>query len=1762
MKRVWSNMSKGKKIAGLLGLCLLVALGYFGYHRFTAHAGTGDLRTVWKDDAPSDKWDLSKQPGTADNPFVLLEIVPSVGYAEIGYSIQDCAPLDMSNAEIRGSVFASGISVGTTVRTVFQDEYKRDEEINPGTYSEYFRQYPAPGMDKPNYSYTAVGYYEKVAAGTGDFVYTGATKEVAVKDISSGTIKDKDGKEVSTVYCPDPDKAFKKTEGGDWKWVTLGDNGAYPKENFKAFVQNENKYALTADGTISYETGDREYTTRTDNAVYTVDVPDDYYESDYYKHGIEDGTVPERNYNPDHPEHYVYTNSFLRTSLNLRTEDELNNFHLVVKTIEPSQLNEHPDWIDCADFIYMHKASGNSALKNAWDKYSSYRVINDTGNTTDAYSESNDFSWGVAEMLFLKSNALGRYSSDTGAYDASKDVYNFAPLMVANNVFFDSGYNGKSIENHRLDYRTLTAMTGTSYNTVGYNSNLYKLYVMSMLMKPENFYNFFFKNEKQGGGPVIPAETNIPKGQRLSKDVLNTEGLCTAQLTEDAQKYWNQNTFLTLDDTVNGGHLSEETMKYYGIVANTSGIIMYMGGSGTDSQGRPVDMNTGINGGCFVYNSNSSPAMGFDTDGYQLNDYTEDAFNWYKEEYGKELSTITPGQMIHYLLNYKKKGSSGSDEKDREKTLIRILEIEPCNDFIWNSQTLVDAYFPPSRFKTEVDCMTTQEFNGVKSELLSDYEMVYIGMTTGKFNMKEANLAEFGEQKYVDYNDANFDAISDYKLAGKIYLHVGDLVKAASGKNLRFSGNDISSVKNTELETFAKSGGVLIMDDTLKAYKTKKFTRTVDSSSYLSNLSGLVKNNANVAAYSDLKNKYTKLIEMLTSSKAAYKSQMEIVSTPPEYVKTSGTTAASGSSIKNTADGSYPVLTTPIFNFSFYINKAEFDKKFGVSVDTDLNKAEYGIKLYMDIDYDGMITDNDEKSELVYDSFVDGASYGMPTTYKASDTAYFFSFDFIKNVYEKRKLANRKNGAVTWRFVIYDTEDKDYYVSKSGTSWYQNGTDKMKIRFYQIVADDAALGSKENLEKQSKDSGSKFYKWTNGLADYKIADNAETVTLDQYIEKYNNEVATVADEKERLAVFQDYDMIIVSCAGAMQTAAKNDPDAIKFIKKLADSGVSVLYTTGAVSKDNVSDAAEVSQDMKNALNQSRFTDSSASYNDTPSYSNGKTTANNNLATRKSYKLSDYESLEYTYATAMKTGSGTDNEKKCFNNTLWDNVEYGAGDASYKTTKITQINEGKLTTYPYVISDEVEIADTAAQDYQLNMNNPNMTVWYCLGGEDDSLYGISPNDATNNYYLYTVGNVSYTSASLQNISSDEEMKLFVNTLIGNYEVGCLYPHVIVNSVKGIASANKDAEVTDSNSFTNTDSTLYFDALMPEMRKQYLDYIPRATPVAIPNTPAPVVTLEPAETMEPDPESTTTVASNSGISETLQTPEPDPISVSYKNGDAVTYGNNDAEKSQLASLGDDAILVIEYHKAADKYSDTAFWSIEFNWTQVEGTVTYQGEDKTAPQTYIAKLSDVRNKLGTTNLQYFRIASDYSIEYDGITFYRSQKQYDETINPPENITDENDSKIIHDPNKVKQIASTDDNSYVPTGKDYTHKIYFTPFDNNVPGGNIHSLRISLIEKASNGNANDDVVYGFIKNIYRKDPITGHIFEYTASADGTFTVDKRNFTKDSQEFFFLYKEKYMLSNYNYVKFEIENVKRKGITYLYPHNQVQPDNTYVFPLD
>ena len=139
-----------------------------------------------------------------------------------------------------------------------------------------------------------------------------------------------------------------------------------------------------------------------------------------------------------------------------------------------------------------------------------------------------------------------------------------------------------------------------------------------------------------------------------------------------------------------------------------------------------------------------------------------------------------------------------------------------------------------------------------------------------------------------------------------------------------------------------------------------------------------------------------------------------------------------------------------------------------------------------------------------------------------------------------------------------------------------------------------------------------------------------------------------------------------------------------------------------------------------------------------------------------------------------------------------------GDYAGSSLIATQVNDGQITQYPYQISadEQLEISSTHYQWLQPNMEldrngdgKNDIVVWYCISGVADgnykntNIYNITPNDVVNNYYIYTMGNVTYSGAGHSTPSKESEIKLFVNTMIAAYNAGVTAPSVSFKDKSG-------------------------------------------------------------------------------------------------------------------------------------------------------------------------------------------------------------------------------------------------------------------------------------------------------------------------------------------------------------------------------------------
>lgn len=169
-------------------------------------------------------------------------------------------------------------------------------------------------------------------------------------------------------------------------------------------------------------------------------------------------------------------------------------------------------------------------------------------------------------------------------------------------------------------------------------------------------------------------------------------------------------------------------------------------------------------------------------------------------------------------------------------------------------------------------------------------------------------------------------------------------------------------------------------------------------------------------------------------------------------------------------------------------------------------------------------------------------------------------------------------------------------------------------------------------------------------------------------------------------------------------------------------------------------------------------------------------------------------------------------------------------------KVTKENDGLITHFPFEIGDSFRTAKTHFQYYQLHMDQDvdgdsegDVVVWYCLSDDADNpnsekgkVYRNSPNDARNNYYIYNIGNVTYTGMGHSNLNhsgKDLETKLYINTMVAAYKAGVEPPTIkILESAEKTSDEKKYEYITYDNAVNGAltgDVSFYFTITDPNL-----------------------------------------------------------------------------------------------------------------------------------------------------------------------------------------------------------------------------------------------------------------------------------------------------------------------------------------------------------
>lgn len=792
-----------------------------------------------------------------------------------------------------------------------------------------------------------------------------------------------------------------------------------------------------------------------------------------------------------------------------------------------------------------------------------------------------------------------------------------------------------------------------------------------------------------------------------------------------------------------------------------------------------------------------------------------------KDEYAYYDKEISKAIVLSYIISY-------ADKRDiiNPTDSLNILDIEPGTVKNESDALNYDKLKNwlrsrcPEKKKVTITRVTSAEFIG-RIEDLNNYDMIYMGLVADNLNYRDGHTV---------YNDWNMDGLK-YSNVGDIvvidpnyrvnywnydmlrnghaglldtdYINNGEalntqITSRGNGNNAdyltapntyRGSGNDITKQKVSELEDYIKAGFPVVFSDGFfskdSKYESGINEDYIDNCSNIFNFLKYAKGKDNVLEVDNngnLKNKSNEpaeLVTYLTTEKP------EILLKEQEKVK----------------DTDYVEISNNQITLEFSINNAG-----GAD-----SKASFNAQLFLDSNSDGKFSTTNEgiaanKIKLYCDGTIVNPVMGDDGKYMYSLNAGNYNY---KLVYD---LPNGFVGVMPWQLRVSQATNSYRYDQKSGYVYVKNSKGSpTKVKILQINSHlKHNQDFKGNFDMQTQKNGNtKFHELLNKVKDFDL--DIETVYYDDV-----NKMDEVCNK------LQTYDMLVIGFGDCYDI--DNTNKHLDKIKAYIQSGKPVLFAHDTTSYcNNKNDTTynnvwgyKFNSIIRDTVGLDRYGILSNEY-----LKKGNTLKSTDSDFTKAVETAEKNNTDIAYEP-KSDNSVIVRQNQGFtyvdlNNFQWKDDGNNHGeyrlysglnnyesneDVEAKTNKAVKVNSGQITTYPFKIDDEINIATTHKQYYQLDMNQDadgdgesDIVVWYTLSGH--GVYDQSPKDVRNNYYIYTMGNVTYSGVGHSDFSNNEdELKLYINTMIAAYSASVHEPSIYL----------KENADTDSNDITTLYATI--------------------------------------------------------------------------------------------------------------------------------------------------------------------------------------------------------------------------------------------------------------------------------------------------------------------------------------------------------------------
>ena len=788
---------------------------------------------------------------------------------------------------------------------------------------------------------------------------------------------------------------------------------------------------------------------------------------------------------------------------------------------------------------------------------------------------------------------------------------------------------------------------------------------------------------------------------------------------------------------------------------------------------------------------------------------------------GYERISIYGHSFLRYIINYARKRVVLYKDK------IKILDIEPTKFSTLTVDKIkqwIDGTTESSKIlEYEIVQMNTYEFVGKIEDIIEEYDLIYIGSCIGNGSTMGSMYQSGGK---TTYNDSS--------LNGLIYTHMGDrassipnkyaglldseqsALNASSSKiQVRYSGNDITGAKYTELARYAIAGyPVVIAEEFFKSDGTIN-TAYVDPYSNMYNFMSLVVEGGTFTYTQRDGDDIITQSKTISSLNNVMKEKNEVLPWLIKYINMPKLTISmvewpTDYSISEDANGliqsvTYlePVNGVYTLRYTFEISN---------SAETRPSVANYRVRLFTDTNADGKFNDLEELDDL---SIVE------------TDTNLQVNADQLKTGIRytiTRELPENFVGMVPWKLQV-ETADVTAHTAHSSIKGYT--AIRARTEAVNVLQINGTYFTQYNLNLQTN---TQFQQLINNLRD-KMGYDIRITTTDTtaIVNEYNNgkKNGKYSDYNDFYNTYMsEYDMLILGFEDCYSDIASDD--VIMAVQSFITSGKSVLFshdTTSYInfpeSKYNSSRIPDVwkywgyhmNTFVRSLVGMDRFgiTDSALLKSLTANVAKGSANYDQIIAdaTAASKDIAYLPDGSIAYLT-----HGYNNYELCNNLPSGQKPFIVNGRQSFgdRTYAITQLNKGQITSYPFALNlmgDDTRtasgsymvmnhtkqaVAQTHSQYYQLNMDmdkdmdgEPDLVVWYCLA---DKIYDAVPNDAVNGYYIYSLGNVTYTgmghfqdSNSSANKIAIQEAKLFLNTMVASFNSGLKSPSLAITANAG-------------------------------------------------------------------------------------------------------------------------------------------------------------------------------------------------------------------------------------------------------------------------------------------------------------------------------------------------------------------------------------------